>query len=310
MENTATQLLRALRGNRSQVALSRRLGYRANPVALWETGRRFPYAADALRACERVGIDVAAAVARFHEPTAPEFELSDRGVARWLDALRGATPIGAVATHVGRSRSAVSRWLSGDTRPRLPDLLRLVEALTGRTADLVGHLVPIEQVPAVRALVERSRAAQRLSRQQPWTAAVLRVLETKSYRALLEHRDGWIATRLGIDIALERQILADLRTAEVVAVRGDRLVLEGELRTYGGDLTLAKVHWSHVAASRIPSPGPSDLFAYAVISVSNQDLVELRQRLRAAFRAVLSEVAESEAETVALVNVQLLEWPP
>ena len=44
MEQAAQQLLRAVRGRRSQQALSRHLGYRSNPVANWETGRRYPTA--------------------------------------------------------------------------------------------------------------------------------------------------------------------------------------------------------------------------------------------------------------------------
>ena len=50
MELAARQLLRALRGKRSQVAFSRRLGYRGNPIADWEAGRRTPTAQEMLRA--------------------------------------------------------------------------------------------------------------------------------------------------------------------------------------------------------------------------------------------------------------------
>ena len=66
MDLVAQQLLRAVRGKRSQVAFARRLGYRGNPIADWEASRRAPTAAEALRACELSGIDVAAAFARFH----------------------------------------------------------------------------------------------------------------------------------------------------------------------------------------------------------------------------------------------------
>ena len=62
----ASQMLRALRGRRSQVALARRLGYRSNVVYLWESGRALPRASQTLLLAERSGIDVDAAIARFY----------------------------------------------------------------------------------------------------------------------------------------------------------------------------------------------------------------------------------------------------
>ncbi|MDD9933044.1 MAG: helix-turn-helix transcriptional regulator, partial [Myxococcales bacterium] len=66
MELATRQLLRALRGSRSQVAFARRLGYRGNPIADWEAGRRTPTAEALLRVCARIGVDAPAALARFH----------------------------------------------------------------------------------------------------------------------------------------------------------------------------------------------------------------------------------------------------
>jgi hypothetical protein len=78
MEEAARQLIRALRGSRSQVALARRLGYRGNVVAKWEGGQRFPTFGEVLRACGRVGIDVPSALARFHAPSASAWRPEDR----------------------------------------------------------------------------------------------------------------------------------------------------------------------------------------------------------------------------------------
>src|SRR5262245_49966714 len=63
MEAASSQLLRALRGKRSQRAFARRLGFRANPVTDWEHGRRYPTAQETLRAAARVGKNVTAAFA-------------------------------------------------------------------------------------------------------------------------------------------------------------------------------------------------------------------------------------------------------
>jgi transcriptional regulator with XRE-family HTH domain len=158
-ELVARSLLRRVRAHRSQVAWSRRLGYRGNPIADWEAGRRFPTAGELLRACRRGGLDVHEALRGF----APEAiralgEADDAGVAAWLDALRGDRQIRDVAEMAGRSRYAVGRWLSGTTRPRVPDFLRLVQALNGRALELADVLAPATAATPASA-PERSAAA-------------------------------------------------------------------------------------------------------------------------------------------------------
>jgi len=58
------ELLNALRGRRSQSALSKRLGYRSNIVQRWESGHSLPTAATFLQCCGRLRIDTAAGWSR------------------------------------------------------------------------------------------------------------------------------------------------------------------------------------------------------------------------------------------------------
>ncbi len=313
----ARQLVRAVRKHRSQLAFSRRLGYRSNTVAEWEGGRRFPTGAEALRACERAGVDVAAAVARFHPGSAQALSpLDDEGVARWLVALKGHQSIGEVATRCGVSRYQASRWLAGRTRPRLPELLQLVDALTGRLPDFVGALVPIEEVPALSDEHRRLAAARRLAFDAPWTEALLRLLETEGYRALPTHDDAYVAGILELDPSIVADGLDRLVAADLVR-RDDegRLVTRGELtvdmRDRAEALFRLKSHWVGVGAERMRAPREDDWFAYNVFSVSRADLERIRQLHAAYFREVRAIVAASSpTEVVGLMNLHLMDWDP
>ena len=64
-EQMAMDLLVALRGHRSQVQWSRWLGYRSNVAYSWEKGRRWPTAAETLRAASRAHVDVHQAMVDF-----------------------------------------------------------------------------------------------------------------------------------------------------------------------------------------------------------------------------------------------------
>lgn len=309
MEAAARELLRAIRGRRSQVAFSRRLGYRGNVAAAWEAGRRFPTAAETLRACKRSRIDVSAAFEQFHAPTAAALG-PKLAVPRWLDALRGSTKIAVISERAGASRFAVSRWLKGTTEPRLPDFLRLVDAISGRASDLVAALVGIEAIPSLAAEHRRRDAARRLAFEDPWTEAVLRVIETDAYRALEAHEPGFVAKRLGIDAETEAGSIERMKTAGVIGEDRGKLAaasaLSVDTRTFPEALVTLRRHWAEVARDRIGELRPDDVFAYNVMSCSRADLERIRVKLRDVYREIRSIVAASAPETVALLNLQLV----
>lgn len=298
MKDVARELFRALRGSRSQAALSRRLGYRGNVVSDWEAGRRFPTAEETLRAAVTVGIDVDAAFVRFHPIVAPALR---GGVAPWLEALRGSTTIAQVAANAGRSRFAVARWLSGAARPRLPDFLCMVEALTGRVSDLVAELVPIDEVPTLAPIHAARLASRRLASEEPWTEAVLRVIETGRASA------AEISAALGLPLSDAARCLAMLEEAGVV--RDGRVA--GSLNVDTRAFPALRQHWAQVGLTRLQAPGGRDVFSYNVISASRADLERIEALHRAYFREVQRIVAASSpTEVVALINIQLVRFDP
>jgi len=315
VERTASEFLRALRGQRSQLAFARRLGYRGNPITDWERGARFPTALEALRAAARANVDVAAAFRRF-APDVP-LELRDREFAldRWLLALRGAASVNDVAARSQCSRYSVSRWLRGLAKPRLPDFMRLVDAISGRLPHWVAAFVPIEQVPSLAERHRAAEAARLLAFELPWTEAVLRVLETQAYRALPEHPPGWLADVLGMTREEERRCLQALTDVGALALDGQRYVVRAPttVDTQGGSEALhrLKQHWCQVASARLCAPAERELFAYNVVSVSRADLERIRDKLRMTFREIRSIVAASEPEQVAaVINLQLMAFEP
>jgi transcriptional regulator with XRE-family HTH domain len=318
VDEVARQVVRAIRGKRSQEAFSRRLGYTSNPVADWEAGRRFPTAAETLRACRVAGIDVRAAIARFTPAEAAEIgEADDEAIAAWLRALRGNTALKDLAARTGESRYAVSRWLEGRTRPRLPEFLSLLDALTDRLSDFVAALVPIEDVPLLRARHEQRRASHRLAFDEPWVAAILVLLETSAYQSLPRHAPGWLAARLEIDDETEERCLRRLVEAGIAVQERDRPYrirepLTVDARAEPEGMKRLKAHWASLGFRRATAPHDGDLVSYNVIAVSRADLERIREAHVRYFLEVRAIVANSQPEVAALVNVQCLTWdgPP
>jgi transcriptional regulator with XRE-family HTH domain len=313
MELAAQQFLRALRGRRSQRAFARRLGYRGNPLTDWEHGRRYPTARETLRAAARVKVDVCAAFARFAPSAALGRDRNGFATGEWLRAVSAPASITELAERSGLSRFAIGRWLSGKRHPRLPDFFRLVDVATGRLPDLVAELVPIAEVPALAQRHRVALAARRIAFDEPWTEAILRVLETPEYARRRAHRAGLIAERLGISLDQEVRSLSLLQTAEVIRRRGNRYaeVRPFTVDTRGGQRALyaIKQHWARVASERAADPRCGDVFAYNVLSASKDDLARIAELLHTTFREIRTIVAASEpADRVALLNLQLVGW--
>jgi transcriptional regulator with XRE-family HTH domain len=313
--HVARELVAGLRGSRSRALLSRRLGFRSNTVSDWEAGRRFPTASEFLRICERLRVDVDGAFRRFHPATVAQLrDAQGFTLDRWLNALRGRTPLQMIADRSGYSRFAVARWLKGQTRPRLPEFLRLVDAITDRASDLADALVGIDKLPTLLSQHRRRSAAKNLAFEHPESEAVLRVMETERYQTLATHRAGCIAQVLAIDIDLEQRVLTALESAGVlehVAGRYQPLQpLTVDTTAEPAALNRLKAHWSRVALERLAGPREQDWLGYNLMSLSDADLERVREILRDAFRAIRALAAASEpVQTAALLNLQLVTFP-
>ena len=315
MRMTAREFLRAIRGRRSQQAFSRRLGYASNVVVKWEAGRRMPSAAEALRACRRAGIDVQGAFNAFGASTAPLLgAMTDGDVAAWLAAQRGAQPLSAVAQRTGLSRYRVARFLAAETRPRLPELFALIEAMTGRLSELVAALVAIEQVPSLLASYARVRASREAALLQPWSSAVLALLATGRFSSS-PRSAAEIARTLGIDREPVQRSIELLRAAGVVGTRKRKYEVTAALvidtRNEPAAAGALRSHWASASSARLASPRDADLFSYHVFAVSRADYAQLRDlQLDFYRRARALAVASEPTEVAGQMTLHQLRWDP
>jgi transcriptional regulator with XRE-family HTH domain len=317
-EKLAIELVRELRGRRSQSAFSRRLGFRSNAVHAWEAGRAFPTAASFFRAAKRVGRDVDAALASFYRVPLERGQAPDlttrEGVARLLNDLRGRTSVVNLAETARRSRFAVARWLKGSAEPRLPDFLRLVECASLRLLDFLACFSDPAKLPSVANAWQTLESARRAVYELPWSHAVLRVIELEAYRSLKRHRPGFIADWLQIPREEEERCVALLLESGQIRKERGRLIpgasLTVDTRRDPERSRQVKAWWANVARERLLR-GVEGTFSYNLFSVSRADLERIQELHRAYFRELRRIVADSEpSESIALATVHLLELGP
>jgi len=310
-EQLARELVRALRGSRSQVQLSRRLGFSTNTIYSWEAGRRWPTAARFFHVAERTGHDLAASLGPFFKRPPPwlaDAPGSPEWVVALLEALRGTTAIGVLAERIGVSRFSLSRWLSGRAEPRLPQLLAFVDAATARLLDFVALFVPPAELRSTRRAWKRLEAARAMAWDSPWAQVVLLGLELEDYRALPAHDDGWLADRLGLPASEVRRAISQLHAAGQVRLARRRYhpaeILTVDVRR-GRSGSELKAHWAQAGLDRLDTP--DGMVSYNLFTVSDEVLAELRELQRSHYRTVRRLVDGSRrSDRVVLMNLQLL----
>ncbi len=311
-DQIASEFLRALRGKRSQAAFCRRLGYKSNVAYTWESGRGFPTAARTFEIASLLGLDIRAGLTRFYQlppPWVDELPLTSRdGVATLLSDLRGKTSIVELAGYSGKTRFAVARWLKGEAEPRLNEFFQLVECASLRLVDFIESFVDPRSVPSIRARWESMTIARRLAYDAPWTQAVLRALELKSYRDQGAPPSGWLARQVGLPAEEEPRCLELLHQAGQIVPDGNHWrpveVMALDVRRNPEAAVLLRGFWGRVAAERCERGTRGTM--YTLCGVSSEDLERLRALEKAYFnevRAIIAQSAPVQHVVLSLVSV-------
>jgi hypothetical protein len=309
----ASELLAALRGDkRSRPGFSRYLGYASNIAQRWETGLAWPSAHTFFLICARLRIDVPAALRAFLRRDAPWLRdaSADTLPAELLSELRGRTRLAAVVERTPYHRSSVSRWLDGSRQPKLPELLCLIEALSGRSLDFVASFVDPRRLPSIARRWEELVLARELAYEHPLSHAVLRALELDAYRAGGYRDPEFLPRALGMSGTDVDRALALLEQSG--QVRKTRRGFQAQPRVVdtGADPDRArgiKLGWAEFAVQRLRGGAPGQS-GYNLFAISRADLRRLHEIQLAFVREMQTVIASSKSnECVALYCSQLID---
>ncbi len=311
-ERLAAEFLRALRGKRTQRAACRKLGARSNVVHQWERGNSFPSASKTLWVASKLGIDVPSALAEFYRVPPAWLSANDpctpEGIGVFLEDLRGGTSIVELARYSGKSRFAIARWLSGTSEPRLPDFLLMIERSSLRLLDFIEAFVDPRSLPSAAEAWRKLQVARRLAYDEPWSQAVLRTLELRTYGALATHRPGWIAEQIGIEPSTEARCLKLLQDSGQISYDGRHYRQESvtalDTRQDPDAARKLRVWWLRQAATRVDA-GQRGMM-YNLFGVSTADLGRLRDLQRAYLTELRGIVARSEPVEHVVLGADLL----
>jgi hypothetical protein len=244
----------------------------------------------------------------FGEVTARQLE-NEAGVTQLLQHLARSTSIQELAKKLSRSRFVVSRWLTGQTQIRLPDLLRFVDVTSHRLLDFCSVYVEPERLPSMARDWRRLQAARRAAYEAPWSHGVLRALELNDYAAAEGSTEHWLAQRLGISLDDATHALALLHASGQVRRRGGRYhVRDAGLVDTSVDRQRRQAlrsFWTQVALQRLQQ-GTKGTHAFNLFTIAERDIAQVQAWHGELFEKIRGLVSNSAPERVVLYAAQIV----
>jgi transcriptional regulator with XRE-family HTH domain len=305
----ARQLAAAVRGDRSPMLLSRKLGFRGNQLRRWESGERRVTWDDFVALCEICTVPIGEAIERV-------LSVKDgtRDGAAICERLIGGATQTKVSQVTGISRFTILRWFSRKSRPALADVLAVVHACQFLALEFIAALVEIEKVPeANREYIARQARKQAYYR-FPIGPAVLCCLQLEEYKALPAHQPGYVARKLLITDEEEAAALAELERVGKIVLRDGRYAVTAEQLelTDSHEIRAFCAFWLDRAAWMMRSldhPFPAVNCGLDVYATNRKTAARIKEEYRIYFQKVRALLAQDEGprDSVCVFNSVLLD---
>lgn len=307
------QILKAIRGKRSQLALSRKLGFNYNQVYRWEKGLVRISWKEFVALCRGCKARVDEAF------SATYLNMSDaEDSASLVAALIGDHKLRDVAERSGYSRFLLSRWRAGKTTPSLEQVLDLWQIFDGRLIDFFSHLGIINELPSLNQMRQRQAAFNKLLNEFPYTGMILWILEAKAAKLALPQAAAMTAKALRVTTAEVSELLERLLSIGIIKVhKGHYSIVPSQISTLSLDSSTAKNirrFWLQRALVALESyktpPQKGDpLFGYLEFNVNRQQLELIHNKYFDFYQEILNIVQQDKtgARETRVLSLQLFD---
>jgi len=310
IQQVKKEVLRSVRGKKSQTYVNRKLGFSYNQVSRWESGLIEISWIDFVKICVicRCNLEQALTeVFNFREHPSDYKKL----IEFLLDEMKRKD----LESQVGFSPYRLRKWFRGQVSPDLSDFLKIFDSISHLLTDFVEALGISEGVPSLHAALALKARQLSLHRELPFIGAFMHAMELSDYAKLSRHKAGVLARLVGIQADQEGLALQRLQEARVIEMKKGKFVslpLHLDLRGDFASFKSTRQYWLKRSLERVQAMTKSskeNLFGYLVFATSKTAQKEIVEKYLQ-FLADIRFIVENDHQTpdrLQVLNVQIFD---
>lgn len=303
------ELLRAIRGNRSQNQLNHKLGYNFNRIAKWESGaQKIPWSnfVDLCLTC-RVGLP--AALKRTFLIKRHEIKNEQKVV----KLIIGDSPLEDIAKNLKTSKYSISSLFTGKTSPKLNTILQLINSKSeGLLYAFISELVDTKDIASIKHLRDSFETEINFFSKNPIAMGITHAMLTNGYKNLKKHKIGFIASLLNISVKEEQFLIKKLEENQIIINKNGKYILNEESGLFFID-TEGAIYWSEQCVERLKDRNKRskyDIFHFQMSPTSSEAFLKVRELFNI-FVQNATDVLDSDLnknqDNVLLINSHIVE---
>ncbi len=308
-EQITSKILKQLRGVRSQIQISKELGYSYNQFAKWESNQRKIRWRDFVKLCSISGFPLEKTLDYSLKFALRSFDPSSAAeIIQQFLLTQGLNDLTIVARRLRVHPSALRRWLSREVDPSLESIFQIMD-LTPDFLDL--FLKRLNEVNPGFEQTDEPNSLEDLQlkyiTQFPWALTVLTTLELDRFRLFSNKQIPELAELISIHHEVVTKSIEDLCRLKIIK-KNDELYQLVKSKFQIGNLPIIEIlkpihYWTEKLAKRIGStlsakenerpPGLVYFSDYRVMAVSQTARDEINKTI-ADFIGQIKEIYENQ----------------
>ena len=225
-----TDLVKILRGRRTQDYLNKKMSYQFNQVHKWETGKVRISWLEFIKLCQVGEKDLSGTMKACFS-----YSGSLKNSANLVQHFTANHKKTEIVAELNISRSTLSRWLNGVLIPDAVQFFQLMHLYSSDFFFFVEELAGSRNIPSLKAELDKEHAYLKAYEKYPWLSVLLSALDITSYRD--NPTTSQLAKICKLPVSSVKEAVEDLVSAGLLVWNGKQWTAEIQKINFRGSRT-------------------------------------------------------------------------
>lgn len=319
-------VLKNLRLKKSQIQMSRKLGYKFNLYGKWESGAKKLMWNDLVKVIKLNKIPLAYILEDHYKISDPLKKSEAITILRHFLDFYFHKDVKSMSDYLEASETQIQRWVKGNTKVPALVIFKLLIYRPQHFVHFLDNLPLASLAPEIKDELDRMKALAQAQVTVPYSSAVLYFLETSEYQILTRHNPQLIQQKLQLTAKQVEAALQLLQNNNSIEFDGEKYVLKERCFEFPASdyrKTIPMFHYwiyrsmcylqeklRNNVETEIPNAS-----SFRVFTVSKATAVKITEKIRQTHHEILQLIKEDDrtdlvVRAIVLNHFGLEESPP